>query len=262
MLGLEHFAPQGAGATGHRGRRHCRLGLCRARQDGHLAGGNGSGRIAVLRAPRSFPGGATLAGSPRHRPDEFRRNGGGGARLHSQGETPPPMPTVNWWRPAWPTWSAVFFHIMPAGGGTSQTAVNDGAGARSQLAGAGDRRGGHGHAAFPRPLFGHDAPCHPGRRRHDRQHRPVSPARVPRHPTHPLHGISLGTHRRGWSAAARHPEGNPGGGAGVDGGPHHLRANRYPVHVLGRKPGTNVFRPRSAGASGGRNLPRAAVAAA
>ena len=28
-----------------------------------------------------------------------------------------------------------FFHIMPAGGGTTQTAVNDGAGARSQLAG-------------------------------------------------------------------------------------------------------------------------------
>jgi MFS superfamily sulfate permease-like transporter len=28
-----------------------------------------------------------------------------------------------------------FFHIMPAGGGTSQTAVNDSAGARSQVAG-------------------------------------------------------------------------------------------------------------------------------
>ena len=89
MLGLEHFAPKVPAAL-----VTVAVGIAAAAffglgQDGRIGGGNASGGIAVLRAPRSFAGATALAGRPRHRPHEFRRIGGGGSRLPSQGRVHP-----------------------------------------------------------------------------------------------------------------------------------------------------------------------------
>jgi high affinity sulfate transporter 1 len=136
------------------------------------------------------------------------------------------------------------FHIMPAGGGTSQTAVNNNAGARSQISGLVAAAVVVATLLFLAPLFG--LMPHPtlaavvviasiGL---------ISPAEFRsilkirslefRWALIAVAGvIFLGT-LKGILVAVL-----------VSLVSLIIRANRYPILVLGRKPGTNVFRPRT-----------------
>jgi high affinity sulfate transporter 1 len=137
-----------------------------------------------------------------------------------------------------------FFHIMPAGGGTTQTAVNDGAGARSQLAGVVTAAVVMATLLFLAPLFAmmphatlaavvvvaSIGLCSPAQFLAIRRIRSME-----------FHWalvavigvVLLGTLKGVLVAVVVSLVGLM------------VHGNRYPVHVLGRKPGTNVFRPRS-----------------
>jgi len=137
-----------------------------------------------------------------------------------------------------------FFHIMPAGGGTTQTAVNDGAGARSQVAGVVTAAVVVATLLFLAPLFAmmphatlaavvivaSIGLCSPAqfltirRIRHMEFHWALVAM---------IGVVLLGTLKGVLVAVV------------VSLVSLMVHANRYPVHVLGRKPGTNVFRPRS-----------------
>jgi SulP family sulfate permease len=137
-----------------------------------------------------------------------------------------------------------FFHIMPAGGGTSQTAVNDGAGARSQLAGVMTAAVVVATLLFLAPLFG--MMPHPtlaavvviasiGL---------ISPAEFlairrirfmeARWTIVAVFGVLLLGTLKGVLVAVL---------ASLVALMVH--GNRYPLLILGRKPGTHVFRPES-----------------
>jgi len=137
-----------------------------------------------------------------------------------------------------------FFHIMPAGGGTSQTAVNDGAGARSQLAGVVTAAVVVATLLFLAPLFG--MMPHPtlaavvvvasiGL---------ISPAEFlairrirfmeARWAVVAVFGVLILGTLKGVLVAVL-----------VSLVALMIHGNRYPLLVLGRKPGTNVFRPES-----------------
>lgn len=137
-----------------------------------------------------------------------------------------------------------FFHIMPAGGGTSQTAVNDGAGARSQLSGVVTAIAVLATLIFLAPLVAllpnatlaavvvvaTIGLCSPEkflaiRRIRYMEYRWALVALI---------GVVLLGTLKGVLVAVL-----------VSLVALMVHANRYPVHVLGRKPGTNVFRPRS-----------------
>jgi MFS superfamily sulfate permease-like transporter len=137
-----------------------------------------------------------------------------------------------------------FFHNMPAGGGTTQTAVNDGAGARSQLAGVVTAAVVMATLLFLAPLFAmmphatlaavvvvaSIGLCNPGQFLAIRRIRSME-----------FHWalvavigvVLLGTLKGVLVAVVVSLVGLM------------VHGNRYPVHVLGRKSGTNVFRPRS-----------------
>jgi high affinity sulfate transporter 1 len=136
------------------------------------------------------------------------------------------------------------FHIMPAGGGTSQTAVNDSAGARSQVAGLVTAGVVIATLLFLAPLFG--LMPHPtlaavvviasiGL---------ISPAEFRsilkirsmefRWALIAVAGVLLLGTLKGILVAVL-----------VSLLTLIVRANRYPINVLGRKPGTHVFRPKS-----------------
>jgi MFS superfamily sulfate permease-like transporter len=137
-----------------------------------------------------------------------------------------------------------FFHNMPAGGGTTQTAVNDGAGARSQLAGVVTAAVVMATLLFLAPLFAmmphatlaavvvvaSIGLCSPAQFLAIRRIRSME-----------FHWalvavigvVLLGTLKGVLVAVVVSLVGLM------------VHGNRYPVHVLGRKPGTNVFRPRS-----------------
>jgi len=136
------------------------------------------------------------------------------------------------------------FHIMPAGGGTSQTAVNDGAGARSQLSGVVTAAVVVATLLFLAPLFG--MMPHPtlaavvviasiGL---------ISPAEFLairrirfmecRWAIVAVFGVLLLGTLKGVLVAVL-----------VSLLALMIHGNRYPILVLGRKPGTSVFRPRS-----------------
>jgi len=138
-----------------------------------------------------------------------------------------------------------FFHIMPAGGGTSQTAVNDGAGARSQVAGLVTAAVVMATLLFLAPLFG--MMPHPtlaavvviasiGL---------ISPAEFLairrirfmecRWAIVALFGVLILGTLKGVLVAVL-----------VSLVALMIHGNRYPLLVLGRKPGTNIFRPHSA----------------
>jgi len=137
-----------------------------------------------------------------------------------------------------------FFHIMPAGGGTSQTAVNDGAGARSQLAGVVTAAVVVATLLFLAPLFG--MMPHPtlaavvviasiGL---------ISPAEFlairrirfmeARWTVVAVFGVLILGTLKGVLVAVL-----------VSLVALMIHGNRYPLLVLGRKPGTNIFRPES-----------------
>lgn len=137
-----------------------------------------------------------------------------------------------------------FFHIMPAGGGTSQTAVNDGAGALSQLSGVVAAVVVLATLLFLAPLVAllpnatlaavvvvaTIGLCSPAkflaiRRIRYMEYRWALVALI---------GVVLLGTLKGVLVAVL-----------VSLVALMVHANRYPVHVLGRKPGTNVFRPRS-----------------
>lgn len=137
-----------------------------------------------------------------------------------------------------------FFHIMPAGGGTTQTAVNDGAGARSQVAGLVTAVVVVATLLFLAPLFAmmphatlaavvivasiglcSPAPFLAIRRIRYMEFRWALVAVI---------GVVLLGTLKGVLVAVL---------ASLVALMVH--GNRYPLHVLARKPGTDVFRPRS-----------------
>ncbi len=137
-----------------------------------------------------------------------------------------------------------FFHIMPAGGGTTQTAVNDGAGARSQVAGLVTAAVVVATLLFLAPLFAmmphatlaavvivasiglcSPAPFLAIRRIRYMEFRWALVAVI---------GVVLLGTLKGVLVAVL---------ASLVALMVH--GNRYPLHVLARKPGTDVFRPRS-----------------
>jgi len=137
-----------------------------------------------------------------------------------------------------------FFHIMPAGGGTSQTAVNDSAGARSQLAGLVTAAVVVATLLFLAPVFAvlphatlaavvvaaSIGLCSPAqflaiRRIRHMEFRWALVALI---------GVVLLGTLKGVLVAVL---------ASLLG--LIIHGNRYPIHVLARKPGTQVFRPRT-----------------
>jgi MFS superfamily sulfate permease-like transporter len=136
------------------------------------------------------------------------------------------------------------FHIMPAGGGTSQTAVNNNAGARSQIAGLVAAAVVVATLLFMAPLFG--LMPHPtlaavvviasiGL---------ISPAEF-------RSILKIRSMEFRWALVAVAGVLFLGTLKGILAAvlvsllALMLRSNRYPLLVLGRKPGSNVFRPRS-----------------
>lgn len=137
-----------------------------------------------------------------------------------------------------------FFHTMPSGGGTSQTAVNDGAGARSQLAGVVTAAVVVATLLFLAPLF--------ARMPHATLAAVVIAATVGL--CNPAQFLAIRRIRYmefRWAVAAVIGVVLLGTLEGVLVAvvvslvALMVHGNRYPVYVLGRKPGTNVFRPRS-----------------
>lgn len=137
-----------------------------------------------------------------------------------------------------------FFHSMPGGGGTSQTAVNQGAGARSQISGLVTAAAIMATLLFLAPLFGMMPNATLAVVVIIASIGLVSPAEF-----RVIHTIR--TMEFHWAIIAAF-------GVMVLGTLNGLlvavlvsmvslivRANRHPIHVLGHKPGTNVFRPLS-----------------
>ncbi|HTG82041.1 MAG TPA: SulP family inorganic anion transporter [Geobacteraceae bacterium] len=137
-----------------------------------------------------------------------------------------------------------FFHGMPGGGGTSQTAVNKGAGARSQMSGLVTAAVIMAALLFLAPLFGLMPNATLAIVVIIASVGLVSPAEF-----RAVHTIR--TMEFHWALIAAF-------GVMVLGTLKGLlvavlvsmvslivRANTHPIHVLGRKPGTNVFRPLS-----------------
>ncbi|HJV66937.1 MAG TPA: SulP family inorganic anion transporter [Geomonas sp.] len=137
-----------------------------------------------------------------------------------------------------------FFHIMPGGGGTSQTAVNEGAGARSQIAGVVTALVIVATLLFLAPLFGMMPNATLAAVVIIASIGLVSPAEF-------RAILNVRTMEFAWALLAAL-------GVMVLGTLQGLlvavlasmvnlaiRANRHPVAVLGRKPGTGIFRPLS-----------------
>jgi len=136
------------------------------------------------------------------------------------------------------------FHIMPAGGGTSQTAVNDSAGARSQVAGLVTAAVVVATLLFMAPLFG--LMPHPTLAAvvviasigliSPAEFRVILKIRTMefRWALIAVVGVLLLGTLKGILVAVL-----------VSLVALIIRANLHPLHVLGRKPGTNVFRPLS-----------------
>jgi len=137
-----------------------------------------------------------------------------------------------------------FFHIMPAGGGTSQTAVNDGAGARSQLAGVVTAAVVMATLLFLAPLFGMMPHATLAAVVIVASIGLISPAEFLairrirfmefRWAIVAVFGVLLLGTLKGVLVAVL-----------LSLVALMIHGNRYPLLVLGRKPGTNVFRPRS-----------------
>jgi high affinity sulfate transporter 1 len=137
-----------------------------------------------------------------------------------------------------------FFHSMPGGGGTSQTAVNQGAGARSQISGVVTAAVVMATLLFLAPLFGLMPNATLAVVVIIASVGLVSPAEF-------RAVLTIRTMEFHWALITAF-------GVMVLGTLNGLlvavlvsmvslivRANRHPIHVLGRKPGTVVFRPLS-----------------
>ena len=137
-----------------------------------------------------------------------------------------------------------FFHSMPGGGGTSQTAVNQGAGARSQISGLVTASVIMATLFFMAPLFGMMPNATLAVVVIIASVGLVSPAEF-----RAIHSIR--TMEFHWALIAAFGVMALGTLQGllaavlVSMVSLILRANRHPIHILGHKPGTNVFRPQS-----------------
>jgi len=136
------------------------------------------------------------------------------------------------------------FHIMPAGGGTSQTAVNNSAGARSQVSGLVTAAVVVATLLFMAPLF--------GLMPHPTLAAVVVIASIGLiSPTEFRSILKIRSMEFRWALIAVAGVLFLGTLKGilvavlVSLMALMIRANRYPLLVLGRKPGTNVFRPES-----------------
>jgi len=138
-----------------------------------------------------------------------------------------------------------FFHCMPGGGGTSQTAVNQGAGAHSQISGLVTAAVIMATLLFLAPLFGMMPNATLAAVVIIASVGLISPAEF-------RAVLTIRTMEFHWALITAF-------GVMVLGTLNGLlvavlvsmvslivRANRHPIHVLGRKPGTVVFRPLSA----------------
>ena len=134
---------------------------------------------------------------------------------------------------------------MPAGGGTSQTAVNRKAGARTQLAGARHRGVRAGDAAAARAADRADAAGGARRGRRRLLARADQAGRVRRHPPRPAHRVPLGARSRSpascCSARCRASWSRSSSRCSRSRSRPTIRRSTS----LGRKRGTDVFRPRT-----------------
>ncbi len=109
------------------------------------------------------------------------------------------------------------FGAMPAGGGTSQTAVNHLAGARSQVATLVTAATALFILLLLGPVIALDAAGGPRGRSRVLLARPDRASRVRRHPPRASHRVSLGSRRVCRRRAAGYARGHPGGGDPVTG---------------------------------------------
>ena len=108
------------------------------------------------------------------------------------------------------------FGAMPAGGGTSQTAVVRSAGGQSQRASMVTAGAAAGHDAAAGAAAGPDAERHARRGGHRLLDRAHPAGGVPRDPESANDGVPLGAGRLRRRAAVRHAEGHRGGDHRVD----------------------------------------------
>lgn len=149
--------------------------------------------------------------------------------------------------------AGAFFHSMPGGGGTSQTAVKPGRRRPHPDLGIGDRSGDHGDSALSRSFLRTDTQCHPGCRRYHRQCRPGQPVRVPSYPLYQNHGVSLGPHRRFRGDGVRNPGWTPDSGVGDDSVADRSRQQSSHPYT-GSQTGNKDLPPQLSRAPSGRNL--------
>jgi hypothetical protein len=151
------------------------------------------------------------------------------------------------------------FQAFPAGGGLSQTAVNRDTGARSQVAGGRDRRGGDAHPAVPDPPVREPPPGDPRGGGHRGRGRPGRPGGVAPHPRAPRPRLRPRPGRAGRGASARRAPGRAARGGRLHAHSHPRR--QPPAHRGARAPpgqrplagpgppSRRPDRPRAAGAA-------------
>ena len=135
LVGLERFAAAGCRRRWSRWRsasppRRCSASRAAAsRRSAHIPRG-----LPRVRAARPRPRRRALARRARHRADELHRDDRRRPRVRARSDEPPSEPNQELLATGLANVGGGFFGAMPAGGGTSQTAVNRLAGARTQLA--------------------------------------------------------------------------------------------------------------------------------
>jgi MFS superfamily sulfate permease-like transporter len=142
-------------------------------------------------------------------------------RAFAKNDEPPPRPNTELIATGMANAAGAFLGSMPAGGGTSQTAVNRMTGARTQLASIVTAAMALSTMLLLSPLVARRAHAErrAGGHRHRVFHRSHQASRFPRHPAHPNPRIHLGDRGLPRRHAARNPAGHPGGDHRVAGRP-------------------------------------------
>ena len=130
-------------------------------------------------------------------------------RAFAGGGEPTPQPNRELLATGFANAGGALLASMPAGGGTTQTAVNRLAGARTQLAGLVTAAGHARDDAAAGSLHRADAGGYARSRRHRVFDRPDPAGGVSLDPRRAVDGVRLGPGRAGWRSAARNPAGDP-----------------------------------------------------
>ena len=162
-------------------------------------------RPAASRVAEPGPGRSDVACRGGYRAHEFHREHRGRARIRRRRVSRVRIRIRNCSRSVWPTSAGGVLGAMPSGGGTSQTAVNRLAGARSQVAATGHRRGRAGDVAAARSGDCADATGGAGRGGRVLFAGADQAGRVHGDPSRPAHRIPLGRDARlpAWCCSAR-----------------------------------------------------------